>query len=109
MALRVVAGYLLAGTPVGRFGAKMRGASRGSLGTSNEETGTAVWRAVWKGATRVMGEAAFRRAAARVMKVAPGRLVKTSRTPAVVPANLPGPGDWWIARHTRQRTGPFRL
>src|SRR5262249_22664197 len=37
-------------------------------------------------------EPGFGRAAARVTKVAPARSAKTSARPAVVPANLPGPG-----------------
>ena len=109
MVLHVVAGHLLAVTPVGCFGEKMRGVSRGSLGTSNEETGTAVWRGVWKGVTRVRREAAFRRAAGRVTKVAPAMSAKTNARPAVAFANLPGPGDWWMARHTPRHIGPLSL
>src|SRR5262245_62045293 len=109
MVLRVVPGYLLAVTPVGRFAEKMGGVPRALLASSSEATARAERRWVRKGTTRVMRKAAFRRAAGRVTKVAPARSAKTSATPAVAPANLPGPGDWWMARHTPRHIGPLSL
>jgi hypothetical protein len=109
MALRVVAGHLLAVTPVGRFGREMRGVSRPSLAVGSDATGTVARRWVWKGATRVMGEARSRGVAGRVTKVARAKLAKTSTRPAGVPANVAGPGDWWMARHTPRHIGPLSL
>jgi hypothetical protein len=76
MVLRRVAGYLLAVTPIGRFGEKMRGVPRGSLGTSTEETATGEWRGVRKGPRRAMSEAGSREVAGRVTKVARTRPVQ---------------------------------
>jgi hypothetical protein len=109
MVLRVVAGHLLAVTPVARFGEKMRGVSRALLASSSEEPATGEWRGVRKGVTRVMRGAESRRAAGRVTKVASARSAKPCARPGVAFANLPGPGDWWMARHTPRHIGGFML